>query len=118
MNMLIFDRLIADEYQQSDCSYSLDDVLNVFHTFFSSYRQTFGQDHPFLKREQIRRIIEKMPYISDVGYPDVIIDLEPGNYPVMIEAYFNTQFAPGCNYRINHFFNGDIRAIKYYETCY
>lgn len=35
----------------------------------------------------------------------------------MIDAYFETEFYD-CNYRINHFFSGQIRELRFYEEIY
>ena len=95
--------------------YSVDDVLAVFAYFFDAYAAEIHQPHPPLKKEQILRIIEQMPFV-DIHHGNVA-DLDADAYPVMIDRYFRTPFR-NCDYRINHFFSGQIREMRFYEECY
>lgn len=46
-----------------------------------------------------------------------IYDIEPEDYPDMIDAYFRQRFE-NCNYSIAHFMSGNIRVLRYYEELY
>lgn len=100
---------------QQDYPYSLVDVLAVFDLYFSAYEQRRGERHPSLKRKQIRDAILALPYSDDVRIGPASI--EPEDYPYLIEAYFKSAFK-NCDYRLPHFLSGNIRKLKYYETCY
>lgn len=72
-----------------------------------------GEGHPIPSYKQIAAVMEKMPYAdADRRFP-----LTPKDYEVLIPAYFLVPFQ-GCDYRISHFFAGDIRENRYYETLY
>lgn len=92
------------------CPYSIDDVLRVFRRYFETYELLMETAHPPISIEQIRRIIEKMPYVRD-GY------VEPETYEDIIDQHFYTAYTH-CDYNINHFFSGDIRNNRCYETGY
>lgn len=95
--------------------YTKDEMLNVFAYFFDSYSCRFGQEHPPLRREQIRRIIQRMPFFDDHRGRDVDLDAE--YYPALIDSYFATPFR-NCDYRINHFFSGRVREVRFYDAIY
>lgn len=116
-NFDIFTRVATQVYKQADSPYTLQEVLDVFAYFFDAYREAIGEDHPPIRREQIKRIVEAMPYYDKLpnspGHPDIL----PEDYPVLIDSYFRTPFR-NCNYHINHFFSGDIRTMRMYEELY
>lgn len=92
--------------------YTVGDYLGVFRCFFDTYEECRGEPHPPLKAEQVRRIMLRMPFIIFAGE---CYDIGPGDYTeALIPAYFNTEYR-ACNYRINHFFSGRVREMKFYE---
>ncbi len=109
MDFDVFNELAAEAYPES-CPYTLEECLEIFRYFFQRYEQFSGQSHPMLKTDQINRIIRKMPFLNE-------IELDPDSYPVMIDKYFHTAFL-NCDYRINHFFSGKIRELRFYEELY
>lgn len=120
----IFERMARQQYEAVNgvwiesgvaFPYSVDDVLSVFAYFFDAYAANIHQQHPPLKREQVRKLIERMPFI-DVHH-DGTADLDADAYPVMIDRYFKTPFQC-CDYHIHHFFAGAIREMRYYEELY
>lgn len=130
----IFARVTLSAYREvGNSPYSFEEVLGVFKYFFDTYEYMMGCSHPPIKRAQVIRIIEAMPFYDrrvpcveyeNEGYGEeweyVAVyreDIAPEDYPILINAYFNTWF-PMCNYRINHFFSGDIRALRMYEELY
>ena len=120
MNMAYFSLLAEREYtgvvnEFPAYPYSLETVLSVFSEFFRSYERYRGEPHPPLKRGNIRRYILLMPYTS--GSQETAEEIDEDLYPCMIESYFNAKFK-GCDYRIGHFFSGDIRLLRVYETMY
>lgn len=94
--------------------YTLDEVLSVFICYFQTYEEHRNAVHPFLKPEQIKRIIGAMPYLNP---KDKLIEILPEEYPAIIEQHFKTQYR-SCDYNINHFFSGMIRELRYYERIY
>lgn len=118
-NFDLFSRITASVYRQMESPFSLEEVLDIFYYFFSAYEEATGEAHPGIRRDQIRQLIEIMPYSSrdGAGFDSKVIDFSPVDYPNMIDGYFATEFAY-CNYRINHFFSGQIRELRYYEECY
>ena len=103
----IFNRIAIKQYKSVSCSYTLNEVLSIFRYYFDTYRAYMGRDHPFLKSEQIRKIIECMPVCNDV-------EIAAEEYPTLIESYFNTGF--NADYNINHFFSGAIRLMRIYDS--
>ena len=101
--------------------YSLEEYIAIFEHYFSRYAEKRGEDHPPIGCENIRRIMERMPY---TGAPDESIggrdmfDYTAEMYPAMIDQYFRTRFFPGCDYRIFHFMSGNVRELRLYEILF
>lgn len=114
MNWETFEQLATAAYEEADTPYTLEEALSVFTYFFDTYEAARGEPHPPIRKQQIIRIMEAMPYIEQVDRCNGIVDIEAEYYPALIDAYFKTDF-PNCNYRINHFFSGHIRELRYYE---
>ncbi len=116
-NFDIFTNLTKTVYHRAKTTYSLDEVLSVFSYFFRAYKKHTGQDHPPIKLTNIIRLIEAM---DDAGKDDEgnTVELRSNDYPPIIDRYFATRFGDRCNYRINHFFSGQIRLFRYYEWLY
>lgn len=74
-----------------------DKAYEIFIYFFRAYCAKTGYEHPFLSKDNIRRLIEAMPVADDGG---IGIELEPDDYPYLIDQYFRTEFT-NCDYRIN-----------------
>lgn len=110
-----FEDIAASVYPETP--YSFEESMSVFKYFFSKYEQVMGSPHPPIKAHQIVRICQKMPFISCEEKGGSIADVNASEYPTMIDRYFNTEFR-NCNYRINHFFAGRIREMKFYEELY
>jgi hypothetical protein len=98
-------------------AYSLDDVLLVFRHYFQRYEETFKAVHPNIRLAQIERLIIAMPYIDGDEKSGAGGYITVDEYTAMIDAHFKTQYR-SCDYNINHFFSGDIRLLRYYETAY
>ena len=103
----------SDRYGEE---WSLQDCIDVFDYFYRRYDKIFHRPHPRLKSKTIREIIEKLPYTIDELDRD--IDLDPDMYPTLIDAYFQQDFGPDCDYSMQHFMSGMIRALRYYEELY
>ena len=104
----IFERIVKKQYSViGKHPYSIEEIFSIFEYYFYIYYQYIGKEHPYLKPEQIRRIIEIMPYCDDM-------DIEPIDYKTLINSYFQTDFNSDRN--INHFFSGDIRKMRMYEN--
>lgn len=105
-----FKRIAASVYPDN-AGYSFEDAMRVFRYFFERYEEMAGEAHPPIKSSQIVRICQDMPYIDQVR------DIPPDAYPVLIDKYFQTPYR-NCNYRINHFFSGRIRELRFFEELY
>lgn len=114
-NFDIFSRIATQAYQEAKTPYSLQEVLDVFGYFFEAYEAQMRETHPPIRRDQIKRIIDLMPFYDGISSSGV--DIAPEDYPILIDSYFRTPFR-NCNYRINHFFSGDIRTMRMYEELY
>lgn len=111
-----FERSFRLAYEESSgMLFTLSDALRIFECFFQWYKIATGEDHPPIRREQIKAIIEKMPSTMDAQGRE--IPFIPEDYTYMIARYFETEYL-NCDYRINHFFSGNVRAVKFYEACY
>lgn len=107
-----FTRIVKLAYRRcGGSSYTLPEVLQVFRYYFVTYELIFEQPHPFINVSQAAGIIEKMPRTRN-GIP-----LVPEEYEVIIDQHFITKYRC-CDYNINHFFSGQIRDLRYYETIY
>ena len=114
-----FSAFVTKAYKEvGNCPYSLRDVLSVFECYFEHYEAAMGETHPFLKLDQIKRIIRQMPYMDTVLPGGAPSEIEPEEYPDLIDQHFRTEYSEDCDYRINHFFSGMIRELRYYERIY
>lgn len=109
-----FRKICSWIYRTVDAAhFTYEDCMCVFRLYSEAYTDFTGNKHPVPSYKQIAAIIEKMPFADTDGE----IPLSPEDYEVLIPAYFLVRF-PGCDYRISHFFAGDIRENRYYETLY
>ena len=115
INWRSFKKLAEEAYEETQSDFTFEECLEVFKYFFACYHQYTGRAHPPLKKEQIINIIEKMPYTT--SETQEMFDTSPEDYRVLIDKYFETPFN-NCDYRINHFFSGDIRTNRFYEELY
>ena len=90
-------------------AYSPEEALGVFGYYFERYEEKTGKPHPWLRAEQIKRIVRAMPYICGVG------NIPPFEYRFLIDRHFQTRYR-NCDYNINHFFSGRVRALRMKET--
>lgn len=117
MNWERFEPLAAAAYEEADTPYTLEEALSVFRYFFQRFEAAQGTPHPPIRKQQIIRIMDAMPYTKQVDRGNKIAKINAESYPALIDAYFKTDF-PNCNYRINHFFSGRIRELRYFEKLY
>ena len=111
-----FSRIVRRVYPRGS-AYSLHDALSVFYAYFQRYEQQTGRAHPNIRGEQIRTIVEKMPYLDIEDMSGHSIDIDPEDYPALIEKHFRTKYRR-CDWNINHFFSGRIRELRFYEELY
>ena len=108
-----FQAIAKHAYPQSS-QFNFDECMSVFKSFFERYEEYIGVPHPPIKASQIQRFCLDMPYIFDnLGRTT---DLEPADYPAMIDDYFATMRTTRVNANINHFFSGRIREIAFYRA--
>lgn len=110
-----FSRIATSVYPGG--AYSLEETLNVFRYFFEKYEEVRGEPHPPIRASQIVHIMLDMPYVEQRDRCGSIADIDPDCYPVLIDKYFQTPFK-NCNYRINHFFSGRIRELRFFEELF
>lgn len=110
-----FAKITASVYPVSP--YTLEEALSVFRYFFTKYEKSTQRPHPPLKASQIVRIIQDMPYIDHPAQRGAYVDIKPEDYPELIDQYFKTPFR-SCDYRINHFFSGRVRELRFFEKLY
>ena len=122
MNFDIVKRQIEQEYikiygdTRQDDIWSLEICVEIFNYYYQRYYETFGVNHPHLSNKSVSHIILNLPY-CDSEYHGECYDLEPEDYPPIIDAYFKQHFSY-CNYSISHFMSGEIRMLRFYETLY
>lgn len=109
-----YDNVVA----QGDTVYNFEDALAVFRYYFSWYEYARHRRHPNIRLPQIESILVAMPYVEEHCHKQIeTYDIELKDYSEIIPQHFKTRYAR-CDYNINHFFSGDIRMLRYYETCY
>ena len=97
--------------------YSFAETMEVFHCYFETYEKYIGRPHPPIRAAQIARIIQLMPYLDESSVGSDYREVEPENYPDVIDKHFRTKYRH-CDYNINHFFAGRIRELRWFETVY
>ena len=92
--------------------YRLAEMLQIFRCYFEAYEVATGRPHPPIRREQIRQIMGRMPWLTPQGQGGPP-ELQPGDYPALIDRYFAAPLR--CDRNINHFFSGSIRLRRLQE---
>lgn len=110
-----FSQLVSKVYEENP--YTVDQVLWVFKYYFWCYEIKFKRPHPHIRMEQIRRIVQIMPYVHRDDIGNYVADIELEQYQEIIYQHFKTKYR-NCDYNINHFFSGQIRELRLYEVCY
>lgn len=112
----IFSNVVAKAYRQTEKTgiplFTLSESLEIFRYYFSKYEAMREEYHPALNVAQVSNILKLMPHIEA---DDGTIDLSADEYPPLIDKHFQTAYR-NCDYRINHFFSGKIRLLRYYEV--
>lgn len=108
----IVENQIQKVYNESHCSWSLQDCLEVFSYFFHAYYDQYGCTHPRMRSETIRSILESLDAVQDAYGEEYALAAE--DYPEIIDLYFE-QFFPDCNYSMAHFMSGSIRLYRCFE---
>lgn len=107
---------IRQAYEEmEDYPYSEKEVETIFKTYFKYYRKYRGREHPKLSTENIRQIMNKLPYIDENH--GCTQDIEASQYEQLISKHFRTKYED-CDYNINHFVSGRIRDLRFFEECY
>lgn len=106
MDFDIFDRQLRKAYNQAHSAFTLDECKTVFTEYFNEHQSYTGSEHPPLKTDKVIEIINQ---IDGGGM------FEPGDYSLMINSYFNTDFR-NCDRNICHFFSGKVREMRYFEA--
>lgn len=97
--------------------YSFEDTMDVFQCYFEAYEMYIGQPHPPIRASQIAHIMQIMPYLYEDSVGGDYMEIDPEEYPAMIEKHFWTKYR-NCDYNINHFFSGRIRELRCFEVAY
>ena len=104
---MTFEEQLELAYAESHCAFSYEKALQVFCYYFYTFEQYSRRKHPRLSTAKLTELLDRID-------GDGLFTAE--DYPVMIEAYFNTKF--NCDRNICHFFSGQIRELRFYEKCY
>lgn len=110
-----FRKIAANVYPQGP--YSFEESMEVFKYYFERYEDFMGRPHPHVRASQIVRICQDMPYIDREYSSGQYADVDPTDYPVLIDKYFATRFR-SCDRNICHFFSGRIRELRFFEELY
>lgn len=116
MDLRIFDSMVKREYKESD-PWELEGYLYVFHKYFDTYEEYFQEPHPHISKANIRKLMDRMPYLDFENRGSMSERLDPDSYDALIGRYFELDWQH-CDYNINHFFSGQIREMRFYEMCY
>ncbi len=115
-DMSIFEKTLKAVYTNNHGAFIWDykTTLDVFKAYFHQYQRAMNQPHPNLSQDNILRLIEKMPSCAayDTG---IEVDILSEDYEDLIKLYFDKSWDVECDYNINHFFSGGIRANLQYE---
>ena len=116
MNQIVANQ-IKKAYDESPCSWSLEECLGVFEYYFRKYREImYPFSHPHMSTRAIHRIISRLDSVEDAFGREYY--LEPGDYPEIIDAYFAEDFQDtyrGCDCSMAHFMSGDIRLNRCFD---
>ncbi len=116
MNQIVANQ-IKKAYDESACSWSLEECRGVFEYYFKKYHEImYPYPHPHMSTGTIQSIISRLDTVED-AFGRIFL-LEPEDYPGIIDAYFSESFCKtyaGCNCSMAHFMAGDIRLIRCYE---
>lgn len=98
-----------DEYD-----FQSEDIETILNAYYRSYEHRFGENHPKLKREQLKRIYDQISeFLAEMDW----VGVEVEQAYELVEKYFETPFA-NCDYKLNHFASVEILKNRYYETLY
>ena len=87
---------------------------DIISYYYSTYKRTFGKEHPRLSAKAMDSIISALLNSSDNLDG---LEYDPDAYYAMIDKHFQTQYQD-CDYNICHFMSEGIRNNRFYETCY
>lgn len=107
MQQVAFIKLAYKRVKEHDSGYpyTIENVIGVFKSFFAAYESNSGSEHPWVSLRQLEQIIKVMPWTEIYGEY-----ITPELYPEIIEEYFQTEL--NADYRIYHFFSGNIRLMR------
>ena len=110
----VYEELLTEieKVRPSWLPYTADECADILSYFFDAFEMFRGEQHP--KVFDLAGIIQALPY-TDEYYIGGEADIDTQYYPEMIDAYFQTNYK-NCDYHINPFLSGRIRAIKLLEV--
>ena len=103
---------IADRRKEGEELYSINNVKGIAAYYFYMFEYETSLNHPVITPRVWAEIITKMRFIYDEDQN--AIEIEPDDYDILIDDYFNTTLQSDRN--ISHFFSGEIRLFRYYNT--
>lgn len=121
--LLMIEELPDDVFINADIS--RDIVTDVILHFCRRYKDVLNRSCPVIDCDFAKTIPDKIVNLIDQATGEYLIDSEKWNrnpdrytqwYKDMIDLYFDTDFAEGCNYSLQHFFSGKIRAFRCREV--
>lgn len=89
-------------------NYDIENALCVVKYYLESFKNTFGENHPFISQKAMNGVIERFFGGSD------IVECDPEIYYELIDKHFATVYED-CDYNICHFMTDGIRQNRAYE---
>lgn len=104
---------------------SKDIVTDVILHFCRKHKDILNISCPVIDYDYAMTIPVRIVNLIDQATGEYLFDSDKWNrdpdrcaqwYKDMIDLYFDTGFAEGCNYSLQHFFSGNIRTLRYHEV--
>lgn len=94
-------------YEVTD-SHDIENAMCVVEYYLESFKNAFGENHPFISQNAMNGVIERFFAGSD------IVECDPEVYFELIDKHFSTVYE-NCDYNICHFMTDGIRQNRAYE---
>lgn len=89
-------------------SHDIENAMCVVEYYLESFKNAFGENHPFISQNAMNGVIERFFAGSD------IVECDPEVYFELIDKHFSTVYE-NCDYNICHFMTDGIRQNRAYE---
>lgn len=121
--LLMIDNLSEEVFKAANID--KDNVTEIVQYYCRKYRQRFSKSCPAINEDFAKRLPSEIAVLIDKESGEYLIDTDKWEhnsqdyiewYESMIDKYFDTKFNDGCNYSLQHFFSGNIRALRFREV--